>query len=159
MAAQQGGHGFFQCILPLRLRRGSCSRDSSPLSRFRMTGGLRRTATQGGPYNITGSLVQDRRGGISARLLHPIYAVILNEGKDPVFCGFSVLFTGFFTAVAVQNDRSTGKGRRGRRPLQSGRKSGGEHVGAGVLDSPCAAAGNLPVILRRIAPENERLSP
>ena len=125
---------------------------------LRMTGGLRRTATQGGPYNISGSLVQDRRGGISARLPHPIYAVILNEGKDPVFCGFGVLFTGFFTAVAVQNDRSTGKGRRGRRPLQSGRKSGGEHVGAVVLDRPCAAAGNLPVILRRIAPENERLS-
>ena len=90
---------------------------------------------------------------------HPIYAVILNEVKDPVFCGFGVLFTGFFTAVAVQNDISTGKGRRGRRPLQPCRKPGGEHVGAGVLDRPCAAAGNLPVILRRIAPENERLSP
>ena len=74
---------------------------------LRMTGGLRRTATQGGPYNISGSLVQDRRGGISARLPHQIYAVILNEGKDPVFCGFGVLFTGFFTAVAVQNDRGS----------------------------------------------------
>ena len=69
-----------------------------------------------------------------------------------------VLFTGFFTAVAVQNDRCTGKGRRGRRPLQSGRKPGGGHEGAGVLNSPCAAAGNLTVILRRIASENDRLS-
>ena len=79
----------------------------------------------------------------------PKYAVILNEVKDPVFCGFGVLFTGFFTAVAVQNDRCTGKGRRGRRPLQSGRKSGGVHVGAGVPDSPCAGVKNAVILNER----------
>ena len=42
-------------------------------------------------------------------------------------------------------------GRRGRRPLQSGRKLGGEDVGAGVPDSPCAGTKKHAVILRSAA--------
>ena len=71
-------------------------------------------------------------------MLRKKYAVILSASEGSRMATHGVLFPGFFVAALL-------------------RMTGGEHVGAGVLDSPCAAAGNLPVILRCIAPENDRL--
>ena len=56
------------------------------------------------PLTVTGIAWFYRHPERQRRIPKP--AVILSEAKDPVFCGFGVLFTGFFVAVLL---RMTGR--------------------------------------------------
>ena len=62
------------------------------------------------PLTVTGMAWFYRHPERQRRIPKP--AVILSEAKDPVFCGFGVLFTGFFVAVLLRmtdiRDRAVG---------------------------------------------------
>ena len=58
------------------------------------------------PLTVTGMAWFYRHPERQRRIPKP--AVILSEAKDPVFCGFGVLFTGFFVAVLLRMTGKTG---------------------------------------------------